>query len=163
MDARNGVGHWFRRFIYWRTRRTVCRTVSSFEYNLRTAVKLRTSFPVSSYPDDNCAAAFPNSGFGAPQDPQTVFSNYLNHTSGIDIVSIYLNSTNFAQQNGKPFLMMETNTASCGGFPGVSDSFGAALWALDYGMQMAYSNFSGALLHVGGVSDTYNVRLRKVM
>lgn len=62
-----------------------------------------------------------------------------------------------AQQAGKPFLMFETNTASCGGFPGVSDSFGAALWALDYGLQMAYSNFSGALLHVGGQSDTYNV------
>ena len=112
-----------------------------------------------SYPDDNCAAAFPDAGFGPPKDPQTVFPNYLNHTSGIDIISLYLNSTNFAQQNGKPFLMMETNTASCGGFPGVSDSFGAALWALDYGLQMAYSNFSGALLHVGGVSDTYNVSL----
>ena len=54
--------------------------------------------------------------------------------------------------------MFETNTASCGGFPGVSDSFGAALWATDYGMTMAASNFSGALLHVGGQDDTYNVR-----
>ena len=54
--------------------------------------------------------------------------------------------------------MFETNTASCAGFPGVSDAFGATLWALDYGMQMAYGNFSGALLHVGGQSDTYNVR-----
>lgn len=53
--------------------------------------------------------------------------------------------------------MFETNTASCGGFQGVSDSFGSALWALDYGLQMAYSNFSGALLHVGGSDDTYNV------
>ena len=71
----------------------------------------------------------------------------------------YLNSANVAQQSGKPLLMFETNTASCGGFPGVSDSYGAALWGLDYGLQMAYSNFSGALLHVCGVSDTYNVRL----
>lgn len=54
--------------------------------------------------------------------------------------------------------MFETNTASCGGFLGISDSFRAALWALDYGLQMAYSNFSGSLLHVGGVSDVYNVR-----
>ena len=54
-------------------------------------------------------------------------------------------------------MMFETNTASCGGFPGVSDSFGAALWGVDYGLQMAYSNFSGALLHVGGQDDTYNV------
>lgn len=47
--------------------------------------------------------------------------------------------------------------ASCGGFAGVSDSFGSALWALDYGLQMAYSNFSGALLHVGGEDVYYNV------
>lgn len=53
--------------------------------------------------------------------------------------------------------MFETNTASCGGFPGLSDSFGAALWGVDYGMIMAFNNFSQALLHVGGVSDTYNV------
>lgn len=111
---------------------------------------------VEHYPDDNCAAAFPNGGFGAPKDPQAVFANYLNHTSGIAVVAPYLNSSAFAQQSGKPFLMFETNTASCGGFPGVSDAFGAALWAADYGMQMAYSNFSGALLHVGGESDTYN-------
>ncbi|THH33380.1 hypothetical protein EUX98_g815 [Antrodiella citrinella] len=111
---------------------------------------------VEHYPDDNCAAAFPDAGFGAPIDPQTIFSNYLNHTAGIAIVAPYLNSTNIAQQAGKPFLMMETNTASCGGFPGVSDSFGSALWGLDYGLQMAYSNFSGAMLHVGGTDDTYN-------
>ena len=53
--------------------------------------------------------------------------------------------------------MFETNTASCGGFAGVSDSFGSALWAVDYGLQMAYSNFSGALLHIGGQNVSYNV------
>ena len=53
--------------------------------------------------------------------------------------------------------MFETNTASCGGFPGVSDSFGSALWAVDYGLQMAYSNFTGALLHIGGQDVSYNV------
>lgn len=53
--------------------------------------------------------------------------------------------------------MFETNTATCGGLPGISDSFGAALWALDYGFTMAASNFSGALLHVGGQNVYYNV------
>jgi hypothetical protein len=47
--------------------------------------------------------------------------------------------------------------ASCGGFPGISDSFGAALWGVDYALQMAYSNFSEGLFHVGGQSDYYNV------
>ena len=112
---------------------------------------------VFSYPDNNCAAVFPNGGCGPVKNPQDVFPNYLNHTSPVAMLAMYLDSTTIAQQAGKPFIMFETNTASCGGFPGVSDSFGAALWALDYGLQMAYSNFSGALLHVGGQSDTYNV------
>ncbi|KAK0454068.1 glycoside hydrolase family 79 protein [Desarmillaria tabescens] len=36
-------------------------------------------------------------------------------------------------------------------------SFGAALWALDYGLQMAYSNFTGAMIHVGGQNVYYNL------
>ncbi|EIN05136.1 hypothetical protein PUNSTDRAFT_107422 [Punctularia strigosozonata HHB-11173 SS5] len=108
---------------------------------------------VEHYPDDNCFAIY---GIGSPRDPQTEFPNYLNHTSGQSIVQPYLNSTAIAQAAGKSFIMLETNTASCGGFPGISDSFGAALWALDYGLQMAYSNFSGAMLHVGGQNVYYN-------
>lgn len=92
-------------------------------------------------------------------DPQTVFSDFLNHTSGRDIVRPYVNSTAYAQTLQKPFIMFETNTASCGGFAGISDAFGAALWGADYGLQMAYSNFSGALFHVGGQSVFYNVSI----
>ncbi|KAJ7227459.1 glycoside hydrolase family 79 protein [Mycena pura] len=101
------------------------------------------------YPVSNCAK-FTNSTT-APVNPQDVFHTYLNHTAATSIVKTYLNATAIAQQYGLPFLMFETNTASCGGFFGVSDSFGSALWALDYGLQMAYSNFTGALLHVGGL------------
>jgi hypothetical protein len=57
----------------------------------------------------------------------------------------------------KPFIMMETNTASCGGFPGISDSFGAALWGIDYALQMTYANFSAAFMHLGGQNVYYNV------
>ena len=113
-----------------------------------------TASHVLSYPTDNCYARY---GTGTPVYPQDVFASFLSHASGVGIVAPYLNSTNFAQANGKPFIMLETNTASCGGFPGLSDSFGAALWALDYGLQMAYSNFSGAMLHVGGQNQYYNV------
>ena len=58
---------------------------------------------------------------------------------------------------GKQLIMFETNTATCGGLPGISDSFGAALWALDYGFTMAATNFSHALLHIGGQNVYYNV------
>jgi hypothetical protein len=124
-----------------------------------------------SYPTDNCFAQF---GFGVPVNPQDEFSFYLNHTAGKAIIAPYLNSSNIAQAAGKPLLMLETNTASCGGFPGkdvlelfsmtaficelgISDSFGSTLWALDYGFQLAYSNFSGGMLHIGGQDVYYNV------
>ncbi|KAJ7434772.1 glycoside hydrolase family 79 protein [Mycena galericulata] len=109
---------------------------------------------VEKYPTDNCAAAF---NTGAPIiDPQTVFPDFLNHTAHTSLLEPYLNSTAFAQSKGKKLLMFETNTASCGGFAGISDAFGAALWGLDYALQMAHSNFSGALFHVGGQNVFYN-------
>ncbi|KAJ7592650.1 glycoside hydrolase family 79 protein [Mycena floridula] len=108
---------------------------------------------VEHYPDDNCFAQF---GSGTPKDPQTEFGYYLDHNAGKNLIAPFLNSAAYAQTKGKPFLMFETNTASCGGFAGISDSFGAALWGLDYGLQMAHSNFSGALFHVGGQNVFYN-------
>ncbi|KAF5329457.1 hypothetical protein D9619_009103 [Psilocybe cf. subviscida] len=108
---------------------------------------------VEHYPTDNCFAQF---GVGTPRDPQTMFPTFLNHTAGQNIVAPYLNSTAYAQSKGKRLLMFETNSASCGGFVGISDSFGAALWALDYAMQLAYANFSGAYFHVGGQNVYYN-------
>ncbi|KAG2075500.1 glycoside hydrolase family 79 protein [Suillus decipiens] len=108
---------------------------------------------VEHYPTDNCYATY---GVGTPVIPQDVFQNFLSHSSGINIIAPYLNSTSYAQANGLPFIMMETNSASCGGLPGISDTFGAALWALDYGLQMAYSNFTGAMMHVGGQDVYYN-------
>jgi hypothetical protein len=107
------------------------------------------------YPDDNCAALFP--ALGTPQNPQEIFINYLQHNASTNLVTSYVNSTAFAIQNQKPIIMFETNTASCSGFPGISNSFGAALWALDWAMTMAYNNFTAALFHVGGQNAYYNL------
>jgi len=109
---------------------------------------------VENYPTDNCAAQF-NTG-GPVRVPQDMFPTFLDHNAGKSIITKFLNSTVYAQQKNKKLLMFETNTASCGGFVGVSDSFGAALWGIDYAMQMAYSNFSGALMHIGGQNVFYN-------
>lgn len=108
------------------------------------------------YPTDNCAVVFPNPD-NPPHDPLQELPQYLTHQAGIDIVQAYLNSTMLAQTWNKPFLMFETNTASCGGFPGISDTFTSALWGLDYALQMANSNFTGALFHFGGQNVSYNV------
>ncbi|KAJ7331318.1 glycoside hydrolase family 79 protein [Mycena albidolilacea] len=110
---------------------------------------------VEKYPRDNCAAMFGGPGANVT-DPQSVLPLYLTHDAHTQLLAPYLNSTAYAQTKGKPFLMFETNTASCGGFLGVSDSFAAALWGLDYALQMAHSNFSGAMFHLGGQNVFYN-------
>ncbi|KAH8833938.1 glycoside hydrolase family 79 protein [Flagelloscypha sp. PMI_526] len=109
---------------------------------------------VEKYPEDNCAAIYDTGG--TVVNPQDVFKDYTSHTLPASLASRYASDTAYAQTKGKPFIMFETNTASCGGFPGVSDSFGAALWGLDYAMSMAYYNFSGALFHLGGQNVYYN-------
>ena len=83
----------------------------------------------------------------------------MTHQTVVDFVGYYGESTRLAQEAGLPFIMFETNTGSCGGFPGISQSYGASLWILDYGFQMANYNFSNALLHIGGQNVYYNVRL----
>lgn len=108
------------------------------------------------YPDNNCKAQFGGTD-GPDKVPQTILTDYLNHTSGQLIVAPYINSGFVAQGVSKEFIMFETNTASCGGFPGISNSFASALWMVDYGLQMAHANFTGALMHIGGQNVYYNV------
>ncbi|KAF7325829.1 Glyco-hydro-79C domain-containing protein [Mycena kentingensis (nom. inval.)] len=111
---------------------------------------------VEKYPRDNCAVAF-----GAPDDPgrinpQDIQNLYLKHSEHEKLLQPYLNSTLFAQSKGLPFLMFESNTGSCGGFNGISDSFTAALWGIDYALQLAHSNFTGVQFHLGGQNVFYN-------
>ncbi|TFK33314.1 glycoside hydrolase family 79 protein [Crucibulum laeve] len=120
---------------------------------LTTYVDRLYALTVEHYPNNNCFVQF---GVGSLVVPQEVFSTYLRHSSGKNLIAPYLNSTMLAQTVNKPFIMFETNSASCGGFQGISDSYGAALWALDYGLQMAHSNFTNALMHVGGQNVFYN-------
>lgn len=111
-----------------------------------------------SYPNNNCAALYGTEFFGPIVVPQDTIGQFLNHTLIIELVQPYVNSANIAKTHNKPFLMFETNTASCGGFPGISNSFAAALWGIDYGLQMASIGFTGANVHVGGQNVYYNVR-----
>lgn len=105
---------------------------------------------VQKYPTDNCKIN------GNVHDPQQTFSSYTSHTAVTDLAVQYVTSSQMVQAAGKPFVLMETNTASCGGFPGISDSFAATMWAADLGLQFAFINFSQVLLHVGGQNTYYN-------
>ena len=66
------------------------------------------------------------------------------------------NKARIAQQVSK-FMIFETNTASCDGFPGAPDPLINALWRLGYGLTVAHSNFARALRYIGGRNVYYNV------
>lgn len=70
---------------------------------------------------------------------------------------------------GLPIAMAETNSASCGGMPGVSNAFASAVWGLDYMFHLAQDGFRYAYFHFsyrprGGSSynpiDTYGSQRR---
>ncbi|KAF8608868.1 hypothetical protein BDV93DRAFT_551672 [Ceratobasidium sp. AG-I] len=105
---------------------------------------------VQKYPTDNCKIN------GNVHDPQETFSSFTTHTAVTNLAAGYTTSSAMVQAAGKPFVLMETNTASCGGFPGISDSFAATMWAADLGFQFAFINFSQVMLHVGGQDTYYN-------
>ncbi|CUA78488.1 Beta-glucuronidase [Rhizoctonia solani] len=104
---------------------------------------------VQRYPNNNCQ-------IGSVRDPQSFFAEYLSHDQLSQDAAEYTEFSRIVQAAGKPLFMLETNTAACGGFPGISDSFGAGLWATDWALKLATNNFSSALLHVGGQGDYYN-------
>jgi hypothetical protein len=52
-----------------------------------------------------------------------------------------------AHKRNLPIALAETNSASCGGMPGVSNAFAAALWGIDSLFSAAEAGFSGVNFH----------------
>ncbi|MGH9354455.1 MAG: hypothetical protein ACRD2G_20180, partial [Terriglobia bacterium] len=64
-----------------------------------------------------------------------------------------------AQSRGVPIAMAETNSASCGGMPGVSNAFAATVWGLDYMFSLAQDGFQSVNFHMSyrpGGGSSYN-------
>jgi hypothetical protein len=74
----------------------------------------------------------------------------LQHTTTLQTILILL---------FKPFIVFKTNTASCGGLSGVSDTLPGALQSLDYAFQVASASVSRALFHIGGQTAFYDVNI----
>ncbi len=74
--------------------------------------------------------------------------------------SFYSNFNNNASNNGYTLRIEETNSAYGGSNNGVTNSYAAALWAMDYFCYMAYNtNLAGMNLHTGPIgsnSGSYN-------
>jgi len=67
-----------------------------------------------------------------------------------------------AKTAGVPFYIGEGNSVSCGGEMGVSDTFAATLWAVDYLLNMASINVRGMNFHGGGTGPYTAIAYKSV-
>ncbi|TFY75759.1 hypothetical protein EWM64_g8253 [Hericium alpestre] len=85
---------------------------------------------------------------------------YVQHANAVQLAKWQLPGIQYALGSNptpKPVLMDEFNSASCGGIPGTSDTFGAALWTADYSLQMASVGYAAAYIHTREPGVSYNL------
>ncbi|KAK7521874.1 uncharacterized protein IWZ02DRAFT_132050 [Phyllosticta citriasiana] len=68
-------------------------------------------------------------------------------------VSQYLPQIAAANAAGAAFVLGETNSISCGGRSGISDTFGTALWGVDYVLLAASIGIEKLAFHLGAQSE----------
>ena len=88
--------------------------------------------------------------FGGPAtNPEVSIPNLLKPATMAKVQNTANIATAAAAKLGARVRMTEGNTCYRGGKPGVSDVFAAALWAADYSLLLASTNYSGVNLHGG--------------
>ncbi|PWN36622.1 uncharacterized protein FA14DRAFT_115618, partial [Meira miltonrushii] len=97
------------------------------------------------YPQSRCSSTAPYTADG-----------YMNQTNINAFCTYDADAVQTAVNSGIPYVLVETNTASCIGIVDVSDTFTAAIWSVNMALQFGYRNHSGVLLHSGGQSTIYN-------
>jgi len=81
-------------------------------------------------------------------------ANLLNNTATEGVANRIKQIVAGVEGNGVPYVLGETNSASCGGMSGVSDVFASTLWAVDYMFSVASVNVAGVNFH-GGSQGAY--------
>ncbi|KAK0523830.1 hypothetical protein OC842_006013 [Tilletia horrida] len=82
---------------------------------------------------------------------------YLNHTNTITFAMYDQDAVATSVALNLPYILVETNTASCIGIDFVSNAFSSTLWAIDAALQLAFRNHTGMYLHTAGQSVLYNL------
>jgi hypothetical protein len=86
------------------------------------------------------------SNCGSTKGTATDLLSATTDTSEFNKVSARLTA---AQAQHLPLRLDETNSASCGGLPDVSDGYASSLWAVDYMLLMAEQGVAGVNFHGG--------------
>ncbi|KAG9590897.1 glycoside hydrolase family 79 protein, partial [Aureobasidium melanogenum] len=76
-----------------------------------------------------------------------------NHSVLWHNVSQYVPQVAAADKAGIPLVFGETNSASCSGRSGISDTFGAALWSVDYVLLAATIGMPKVYFHLGANAE----------
>lgn len=87
---------------------------------------------------------------GATQPGVTLQGTLMNHTSTVLSVNKHLNETAYLRNYTQlPYILGETNSLYNEGAPGLSNSFGAALWGVDFNLYCAATGISRVHMHQG--------------
>ncbi|KAF8858173.1 hypothetical protein BDZ45DRAFT_591590 [Acephala macrosclerotiorum] len=86
---------------------------------------------------------------GATQPGVTLQGTLMNHTSTVHSISPLVNESNYLSSYGIPFILGETNSLYNEGAPGLSNSFGAALWGIDFNLWCASVGIRRVHMHMG--------------
>lgn len=73
----------------------------------------------------------------------------MNHTMTMQSISTQVNESNFLAYTKIPFILGETNSLYNQGKPGLSNSFGAALWGIDFNLWCASVGIRRTHMHMG--------------
>ncbi|TDL19243.1 glycoside hydrolase family 79 protein [Rickenella mellea] len=107
---------------------------------LGSAINTTVSFSGHSYPQSACGGASTN------------LPSLMNHTGIKLYTNRYASEAAAAHAAGKQYFLGETNSATCGG-GGISPTFGAALWIVDYVIQGALSGVDRMYFHQGTIGN----------
>ncbi|KAA1113404.1 hypothetical protein PGT21_030738 [Puccinia graminis f. sp. tritici] len=94
--------------------------------------------------------AYPQSACG---NSKTSLAGLMNHTQIVSFVSRFEGEVRAAKKLGKPYHFSETNSATCGGH-GISGTFGAALWLIDYVFQALLLGVNRLYFHQGTINHS---------
>lgn len=86
---------------------------------------------------------------GANSPGVTLQHTLMNHTSTISSIAPHVNESHYLTQYGLPYILGETNSLYNEGRPGLSNSFGAALWGFDFNLYCASQNITRVHMHQG--------------
>ncbi|KAJ5917815.1 hypothetical protein N7454_010190 [Penicillium verhagenii] len=90
---------------------------------------------------------------GATQPGVTLQRTLMNHTSTVNSVQQHVKLAQTLKENGLakdiPYILGETNSLYNEGKPGLSNSFGAALWGVDFNLYCASQSIRRTHMHQG--------------